>query len=145
MKLRVYIAGPLSPTGYSTQEENVATAISFATQLIAYDRDIVPVVPHLSHYVDAAWYPEKPALEYEFWIDQCMSTLRTCDAIWMFAESPGAMREWRRADELDLPRFQEIIRVINWANAINHGHPYHVQAKRSIVTARRLSNATEDA
>lgn len=100
----VYVAGPYSGDTLL----NVAAAIEVAEQVARMG--LFPFVPHLFHY-----WGDVYAHDYEFWMEQDAEWLRRCDALLMFATSPGAERELVMAKSRSIPVFltiQELAKVV---------------------------------
>ena len=99
MKLRVYVAGPISKGDFVV---NTRRAIDTAEEL--RKQGYVPYVPHL----DFLWrliYPltwDEILTFDEEWVSQCHALLR------LYGYSPGADREVRLAEKLGIPVFFNI-------------------------------------
>ena len=101
--LRIYIAGPYSAETQRKRLQNTNLAID--TAIFLWYKGHYPYVPHLTHFLDARlaklvdWRPElaRFRLEYEDYISWDREYQDACDALYLRAESPGALREVERA------------------------------------------------
>lgn len=108
--LLIYVASPYTAATYGGEQANVDRAMDAALALIR--KGHVPVVPHLSHYLDH-WHAYRTGerLPYTLWMAMDDRLLQTCDALLLIAPSPGALAEWGRAAELGLRRFESLEEV----------------------------------
>ncbi len=106
-RLLIYVAGPYTAASYGGEQANVDRAMDAALALIR--KGHVPVVPHLSHYLDHRHaYQTGERLPWETWMALDEALLQKCDAILLLAPSPGALAEWERAQYLGLLRFESV-------------------------------------
>jgi hypothetical protein len=105
MKLKVYVSGPYS----KHMVEGTRNAILAAEEL--RKAGYLPFVPHLS----LLWDLVCPS-PYEEWIEYDLEWLQHCDLMLRLpGESPGADREVKYAQELDIPICYSIEEVLQYA------------------------------
>jgi hypothetical protein len=93
----VYLAGPYS----DAPEPNVKAALIVAEQVVRLG--LYPFIPHLFHYWDQMF-----AHPYQFWMDMDEVWIKKCDALLLYAESPGAIRDAEVAWEHNIPVFHSV-------------------------------------
>lgn len=109
-RLLIYVAGPYSAVNYGGEQANVDRAMDVALALIR--KGHVPVVPHLSHYLDHRHaYLTGARLPWELWMALDDDLLQRCDACFLIAPSSGASWEWERAQYLGLIRYESLEEV----------------------------------
>ena len=102
---KIYVAGPY--TGGDT-DKNVEIAMEAGKKLL--ELGYAPFVPHLYHYIHLLW-PQS----YEVWMKQGTCWLRECDGLLRIpGDSPGAEREVRAANDLDIPVFYTISGLVRF-------------------------------
>ena len=102
---RIYIAGPYS-SGDTIQ--NVRTAVLAGDKVAK--AGYYPFIPHLTHF----WHFICPH-EYEFWLDQDIAWLLTCDyLVRLPGESSGADKEVIVAFNADIPVFFSVEACLDW-------------------------------
>ena len=95
--MKIYIAGPYTAQTMEEIEENVKRAIDVGIEI--WMKGHFPLIPHLLHWVDLR------ARELEMpmgWTDYMLwdaPWLDHCDALFLLAESKGALIEYKRALE----------------------------------------------
>lgn len=103
---KVYIAGPYTKGDVAV---NVHQAIEMSNRLFTFG--LYPYVPHLAHF----WHMLFPR-PYEDWLRLDMMWLEQCDVLFRLeGESIGADKEVRRAEELGLPVFTSVRKLLAWA------------------------------
>ncbi len=110
----VYIAGPFSAPTPEGIYENVMAAVEFGQQVRA--QGFVPLVPHVTVLPTG-----NTEAEYEAALAECFELLSRCDAMALmpnWRESPGAVRERARAEELGIVVFETLTDVREGADAI---------------------------
>ena len=106
--LCIYVAGPLGPFGPG-RAANVWTAGQAGLELIR--RGHHPLIPHLTHHVDAQARALGIHVDYERWMEMDFAWLALADALLYLAPSPGADRELAFACERGLTVFTSIDQV----------------------------------
>ncbi len=110
-RLLVYVAGPYTPTGggdidtlVRELEHNLCRAVEAAEAVLC--RGHVPIIPHThtNGYARRTVLPQTSGLYYH-WDKE---VLARCDAIYRYAHSFGADREWRWAKEMGLLRVSKV-------------------------------------
>jgi hypothetical protein len=71
----------------------------------------LPVVPHLSHYLDRHATRSGLSLPYRFWMDLDLALLARCDGLLSIGSSPGADQERAEAERLGLPVWRSVDEV----------------------------------
>jgi len=110
--LRIYVAGPYTPTTKNLHDaareahQNVQRAIKIALELIR--KGHYPFVPHLSHYIHlnceldlGDWWYEYDNTFLEYW----------AEALFYIAPSKGADAELKLAEKLGLRIFRSLDEV----------------------------------
>lgn len=93
-RLRIYVSGPLSR---GSRERNVRIAVAVGLDLIK--AGFAPLVPHLTHFMDAT-----DAMGHQIWLDVDLPWVDVCDGLLRIpGESVGADMEVARAQKLGLP------------------------------------------
>lgn len=101
----VYVAGPYS----SDPEKNTLAAMEAGHKLM--DIGLSPIVPHLSHYMNAI-----RLRDYEDWMRIDFDFVRRSDAVLRLpGASSGADREVELAISLNIPVFSSIEDVARWS------------------------------
>lgn len=108
----IYIAGPYSAPTPEQVLKNVEKAIEIGNDFAERDNCHV-FIPHLSHYWDQA----KPH-DYEFWMDQCLASLKRCDAMFVIDESPGVNREIEFCRKNGIPVFFSYTKIERWLEIV---------------------------
>jgi hypothetical protein len=99
-ELKVYIAGPYNPVGYSTHEapkrahKNVMKAIQAGIEIIK--KGHLPYIPHMGHWINLESEEELPP---DYWYKADLAWLDDCDALYYMASSKGADLELKYATE----------------------------------------------
>ena len=103
----IYVSGPYS--GYDrTVYENIIEAEKVSLKLLWLGWCVITPHKNFSYYVRLDNLI--PEVNYEFWLKCCMELLSRCGAIFMmkrWQESKGAMKEWKKAHELELKIYYE--------------------------------------
>ena len=88
----------------------------------------VPIIPHLSHWVDERmrlwktdWNDEHPwkieVPTYQDWLDMDFAIIRRCDALYRIpAPSAGADQEVQFCKVNDIPVFSKWTKLVAWLN-----------------------------
>jgi hypothetical protein len=99
----LYISGPYSAPNSTGRLVNTLAAIE--TGMLAYRKGWIPLIPHLSHWLDQVveGWPELGPMSYEDYMRWDLAYVERCDAVLQFAPSPGADREVARARERGIP------------------------------------------
>lgn len=97
--LCIYVAGPLGPFGPG-RAANVWTAGQAGLEVIR--RGHHPLIPHLTHHLDAQARALGVHVDYERWMDLDFAWLARADALLYLGPSPGADRELAFACERGL-------------------------------------------
>lgn len=88
---RIYVAGPYSAPTYAERLANVGEAMGVFLKLLELGH--APFCPHLSHFLDeAATHLGRP-VSYEQWLAYDLVWVKQCEALYLIAPSPGALRE----------------------------------------------------
>lgn len=103
MRLRIYVAGPLSK---GDREQNVQNAIDAGYRLI--EAGFAPLIPHLSHFMDTT-----DALGHDTWLAVDLPWVGVADAVLRLpGESVGADMEEAEAHRLGIPVYHDIDELI---------------------------------
>ena len=100
-KKRVYVAGPLTSSGFAT--DNLRNAVEAAVEL--RDAGFVPEIPHLLFFAELI----VARRDEEFWLRWDFDKLRTCDAmVRLPGKSAGTEREVLVAEKHKIPVFGSV-------------------------------------
>jgi hypothetical protein len=106
----VYVAGPYTAGDSAV---NVRNAIMEAETLRRGAPNIVPFIPHLSHF----WHIIEPH-HYSYWMEMGFAWIDKCDAMLVLpGESPGREREEEYAKGIGIPVFYNAVDCLAWASA----------------------------
>ena len=107
---RIYIAGPYSAEDPEVVERNVAEAVKQSMCVMTYGHHVY--CPHAAtHGIDLMWRGVRTMgdFSYERWLRQCLDMIdRWATAVFIYAESPGALREVEFAKSLNLTIYRSL-------------------------------------
>lgn len=105
---RIYIAGPYSDPDPAKVKKNVSVAVDYAVFVMATGHHVY--CPHAAtHGVDLRSGECGHHFSYERWLSQCLDMIdRWATAVFIYAESPGALREVEFAKSLNLTIYRSL-------------------------------------
>lgn len=107
----LFLAGPYSAETVDEVQQNVNFAMDAGLVLMEMGHD--PVVPHLSHYMDAHGRKCGFAFGYRRWMRYTKAVLSRCDGLVFLGSSPGANEELELAQTLGKPVYWSVLEVPN--------------------------------
>lgn len=93
--MKIYVAGPYSGSTREEIEENVRKAME--TGLRIWKKGHFPYIPHLTHWPDLLAKDLDIEMEWADYMNWHAPWVDHCDALFLMAESKGALLEYNRA------------------------------------------------
>lgn len=141
-RLRVYISGPISNGGETTDERevefNVGKACEFAYEL--NKRGYAFHLPHLTVFFEKV---TGTTIDYEDWMDTDIAWVEAADAILRVpGQSAGADRECEAALAVGIPVFTSLDALDVWANAPELDTTQEIEVVETVLDeAQRITTA----
>ena len=95
--MKIYVAGPYTGDTIEQIEENVRRAMEAG--LIIWKKGHYPYVPHLTHWPDILSRELEIDMNWTDYMNWHAPWVDQCDALFLLAESKGALLEYNRAKE----------------------------------------------
>ena len=95
--MKIYVAGPYTGTTLEEIEENVRKAMEAGLQI--WKKGHFPYIPHLTHWPDILSRELNIQMGWEDYMKWHAVWVDHCDALFLLAESKGALLEYRRCVE----------------------------------------------
>lgn len=102
----IYIAGQYSAKTDEERQTNVNKAIESSVGVII--RGHVPIIPHLTHYMDKIYRKMGVELEYKDYIKIGIAILRRCDALFVISNSEGVSQEIQEAVRMGMRIYRDV-------------------------------------
>ena len=118
--MKIYVAGPYTAPSMEETEKNVERAIDAALHI--WKKGHYPFIPHVLHWVDLRAAELNIPMGWEDYMLWDAPWLDDCDALFLLAESRGALIELERAVEegkvifRSLDDIPEVKRAATWAD-----------------------------
>ena len=102
----VFVAGPYSAPTEEEVKRNIKNAINIGR--ILFEKGYYPIVPHV--LVREYYNPEDKhgIFGYEPMMHYTQSIISKCDVLLIIDHSPEADREWKFAEDLDIPIYFDV-------------------------------------
>ncbi|MFX1439430.1 MAG: DUF4406 domain-containing protein [Promethearchaeota archaeon] len=104
--MKIYVAGPYTAESMEQIEENVQIAIDAGIHI--WKKGHFPLIPHLLHWVDLRASEIGAPMDWKDYMLWDAPWLDHCDALYLLAESKGALIELERASEKGLVIFRSL-------------------------------------
>ncbi len=118
--LKIYVAGPYTGSTMEEIEENVQRAMDAGLQI--WKKGHYPYIPHLTHWPDQRAKEQKISMDWSDYMRWHAPWVDHCDALFLLAESKGALLELDRAKEEGkvifyvLDEIPDVERTSTWAD-----------------------------
>ena len=93
--LKIYVAGPYTGSTMEEIEENVQRAMDAGLQI--WKKGHYPYIPHLTHWPDQRAKEQNIPMDWSDYMKWHAPWVDHCDALFLLAESKGALLEYDRA------------------------------------------------
>ncbi|MHA2236547.1 MAG: DUF4406 domain-containing protein [Candidatus Thorarchaeota archaeon] len=93
--LKIYVAGPYTGSTLEEIEENVQRAMDAGLQI--WKKGHFPYIPHLTHWPDLRAQEQGIPMDWVDYMRWHAPWVDHCDALFLLAESNGALLEYDRA------------------------------------------------
>ena len=119
--MKIYIAGPYTGATMEEIEGNVRRAMEAGLQI--WKKGHFPYIPHLTHWPDLCAQELKIEMNWKDYMKWHAPWVDHCDALFLLAESRGALLEYQRAREEgkvifhSIDEIPETERAPTWADA----------------------------
>jgi hypothetical protein len=120
----IYVAGKYSANTKKEIKANVKGAIEAG--LMIMQKGHVPIVPHLSHYMDKMAAERGFSVHWETWIAMCFNLIDRCDALFVLSESPGANAEIAYARKRNIPVYRNFDAIQQEDNCFSGSFPFRI-------------------
>jgi len=117
--MKIYVAGPYTGSTPKVIEENVQRAMEAGLKI--WKKGHFPYIPHLTHWPDILSREIGIEMDWEDYMNWHAPWVDHCDALFLLAESKGALLEYNRAKEegktvfLTLNEIPIVDRSLTWA------------------------------
>jgi len=117
--MKIYVAGPYTGSTPKEIEENVQRAMEAGLKI--WKKGHFPYIPHLTHWPDILSREIGIEMDWEDYMNWHAPWVDHCDALFLLAESKGALLEYNRAKEegktvfLTLNEIPIVDRSLTWA------------------------------
>ncbi len=95
--MKIYVAGPYTGSTSVEIEENVRRAMEVGLKI--WKKGHFPYIPHLTHWPDILSRDLEIEMDWEDYMNWHAPWVDHCDALFLLAESKGALIEYNRAKE----------------------------------------------
>jgi hypothetical protein len=118
--MKIYVAGPYTGSTFEAIEENVRKAMEAGLRI--WKKGHFPYIPHLTHWPDILARDLEIAMNWEDYMNWHAPWVDHCDALFLLAESKGALLELNRATEegktifYTLDEIPIVERSLTWAH-----------------------------
>ena len=119
--LKIYVAGPYTGASIDDIELNVQRAIDAGLSL--WKKGHFPYIPHLTHWPDIRAKEIGVDMDWKDYMKWHAIWVDLCDALFLLAESKGALLEYDRAKRTgklifhSLDEIPEVSRSSTWADS----------------------------
>ena len=117
--MKIYVAGPYTGSTLEEIEENVKKAMEAGLKI--WKKGHFPYIPHLTHWPDILSRELGIEMDWEDYMNWHAPWVDHCDALFLLAESKGALLEYNRAKEEgkavfhSLDEIPSVERGLTWA------------------------------
>lgn len=95
--MKIYVAGPYTGSTIEEIEENVRRAIEAGLKI--WKKGHYPYIPHLTHWPDQYAKEQNIPMDWTDYMRWHAPWVDHCDALFLLAESKGALLEYERAKQ----------------------------------------------
>jgi len=119
--MKIYVAGPYTGDTIEQVEENVRSAMEAGLKI--WKKGHFPYIPHLTHWPDILSRELGIDMNWSDYMKWHAPWVDDCDALFLLAESKGALLELQRAVDEKKPVFKsldeipEVVRSRTWADS----------------------------
>lgn len=120
--MTIYVAGPYTGSTLEEIEENVRRAMEVGLKI--WKKGHFPYIPHLTHWPDMLSRELKIEMDWTDYMNWHAPWVDHCDALFLLAESKGALLEYKRAKEEgkivfhSLDEIPNVERALTWAQEL---------------------------
>ncbi|MHA2191232.1 MAG: DUF4406 domain-containing protein [Candidatus Thorarchaeota archaeon] len=125
--MKIYVAGPYTGSTMEQIDNNVQKAIDAGIQI--WKKGHFPFIPHVLHWVDLRAHELNVPMNWDDYMLWDAPWLDDCDALFLLAESKGALLECQRAEEEGKVIFHSIDEIPNVQRASTWATKYTNQEK----------------
>lgn len=124
--MKIYVAGPYTGSTLEEIEKNVQRAMEAGLRI--WKKGHFPYIPHLTHWPDILSRELNIEMDWEDYMKWHAIWVDYCDALFLLAESKGALLEHSRAQEdgkvifHTLDEIPDVDRSPTWADAHVEDH-----------------------
>ncbi|MFX1559840.1 MAG: DUF1937 family protein [Promethearchaeota archaeon] len=118
--MKIYVAGPYTGSSLEEIEENVRRAMEAGLKI--WKKGHFPYIPHLTHWPDMLARELEIEMNWEDYMNWHAPWVEHCDALFLLAESKGALLEMNRVAEMGktvfytLEEIPTVGRSLTWAH-----------------------------
>lgn len=118
--MKIYVAGPYTGANLEEIEANVRRAMEAGLKI--WKKGHFPYIPHLTHWPDILARELEIEMDWEDYMKWHAPWVDHCDALFLLADSKGALLELKRAEEEgktvfhSLDEIPTVERAITWAH-----------------------------
>jgi len=109
--MKIYVAGPYTGTNLEDIEENVRRAMEAGLKI--WKKGHFPYIPHLTHWPDLLAKDLEINMDWVDYMNWHAPWVDHCDALFLLAESKGALLEYNRAREEGKKIFHSLEEIPN--------------------------------
>ncbi|MFW9804163.1 MAG: DUF4406 domain-containing protein [Candidatus Thorarchaeota archaeon] len=119
--MKIYVAGPYTAPTTEEMEKNVESAIDAGIHI--WKKGHFPLIPHLLHWVDIRANEKGVSMHWNDYMQWDAPWLDLCDALYLLADSRGALIELERASQngmfiyRTLDEIPSVRRMQTWADS----------------------------
>ena len=123
--MKIYVAGPYTGSTLEEIEENVRSAMEAGLKI--WKKGHFPYIPHLTHWPDILARDLEIEMDWVDYMNWHAPWVDHCDALFLLAESKGALLEFNRAKEEGkmvfhtLDEIPTVERALTWAHECANG------------------------
>ena len=109
--MKIYVAGPYTGSTLEEIEDNVRRAMEAGLKI--WKKGHFPYIPHLTHWPDILSRELNIEMDWKDYMNWHAPWVDHCDALFLLAESRGALLEFNRAKEEGKEVFHSIDEIPN--------------------------------
>jgi hypothetical protein len=118
--MKIYVAGPYTGSTLEEIEENVRRAMEAGLKI--WKKGHFPYIPHLTHWPDILSRELDIKMDWVDYMNWHAPWVDHCDALFLLAESKGALLEYKRAKEEGKKLFHSINEIPDVARSQTWAH-----------------------